>query len=353
MVREMGGNVRKEGIRECAICNASGTYAIRDVKDPLFGSPGLWSFRKCDNRDCGHMWLDPRPIREDIGLCYKNYYTHADSESSFLSNMEEANGLRKFYNACKEAYWGLEYGYPQERPGLAAKIGACLFYVWYRRNLNCDMDVRFLPYVAEGKLLDVGCGSGGWIEFMKRQGWDVSGIDIDEKAVDAARKRGLDVASGNFPEAKYPEAGFDAVTMSHVIEHLHNVDEYLKECKRILKPNGKLVLITPNNESFGFWYFKTNWRGLEPPRHLHIFSGTSISKALKDAGFARWHLRWIYAPQILYPSQFIKKKLPTIGGSARLKRVDASKVNALGFIELILMAYQREYGGVLMAEAWK
>jgi len=133
--------------------------------------------------------------------------------------------------------------------------------------------------------LDVGCGAGERLEQMRGLGWTVSGLDFDEKAVGVAKARGLDVSCGTIPGIWFPPETFDVVTMNHVIEHVPDPIELLKECYRILKPGGKVVLTTPNSSSWGHKFFREHWRGLEPPRHLHIFGPSSIEQILKRAGF--------------------------------------------------------------------
>ena len=111
------------------------------------------------------------------------------------------------------------------------------------------------------------------------------GVDFDPAAVRNAKGKGLQVHLGKLETQEYPDNHFDAITMSHVIEHVHNPLQLLHECYRILKPGGRLVVATPNCESWGHKIFKRNWRGLEPPRHLYLFSMMSLNKAVDIAGF--------------------------------------------------------------------
>jgi SAM-dependent methyltransferase len=95
----------------------------------------------------------------------------------------------------------------------------------------------------------------------------------------------MTVYESALPRTGLRDETYDAVTMSHVIEHLHDPVSALQEVRRILKPGGTLWIVTPNVESIGHRRFGVNWRGLEPPRHLVLFSGASLAEALDRAGF--------------------------------------------------------------------
>ena len=149
-----------------------------------------------------------------------------------------------------------------------------------------------LRSVPPGRMLDVGCGSGALLQRMRIAGWEVEGVDFDEKAIDRAwREYGVAVRHGDLRAACYPDGSFDAVTMNHVIEHVHDPIALLAESRRILRPGGRLVVVTPNIASWGHARFGRNWRGLEPPRHLHLFSQKTLAETARRAGFARREVR--------------------------------------------------------------
>ncbi len=97
-------------------------------------------------------------------------------------------------------------------------------------------------------------------------------MEIDQDAVTIARSLGLEVRCGSLEEQGYPAESFDAVTLCHVVEHLSDPRATIDECFRILKPSGRLVVATPNSDSLSRRLFGKDWRGLEPPRHLMVFS---------------------------------------------------------------------------------
>lgn len=147
-----------------------------------------------------------------------------------------------------------------------------------------DGSVRWLEYVDKGCLLDVGCGNGWFLDRMRQLGWEVMGVQHDGDAVSVAKERfGLEVFQGSLEEARFPDGCFDTVTMNHVIEHVIDPVRLLKECRRVMKTGGKLVVATPNIKSLGCRVFDEHWRGLEVPRHLHLFSPQSLRACAEHA----------------------------------------------------------------------
>jgi SAM-dependent methyltransferase len=147
-------------------------------------------------------------------------------------------------------------------------------------------NAMFLDWPGEGAtVLDIGCGAGDLLVSMQRLGWRVEGLDFDVRAVEAAKARGIPARVGTLEEQIYPDASFDAIYLGHVLEHVYEPVSFLRECRRILKSEGMLIVVTPNTRSWGHRRFGTDWRGLEPPRHLHLFSSTALAETLRKAGF--------------------------------------------------------------------
>jgi 2-polyprenyl-3-methyl-5-hydroxy-6-metoxy-1,4-benzoquinol methylase len=121
---------------------------------------------------------------------------------------------------------------------------------------------------------------------MRAAGWDVAGLEADEAAVAAARSSGLEVARGTLEDAPFAAGSFDAVTLSHVLEHVHDPVAALQACRRLLRPDGVLWLATPNLDSPGHRRFGRDWFGLDAPRHLVLFGPEGLDLALRTAGFA-------------------------------------------------------------------
>jgi SAM-dependent methyltransferase len=146
------------------------------------------------------------------------------------------------------------------------------------------------PYRRDGRLLDVGTGFGFFLAEMKKREWDITGVEISKKAMDYARDvLGLKIHPGPLEKVSFPESHFDVVTGFYVIEHLLNPMTFLKECHRILKPGGLLLLryphTTPIKNLLKLLGIKNRLYDL--PAHLCDFSPKMIQGCLEKIGFGK------------------------------------------------------------------
>ena len=255
-------DIRTYPLPNCYLCGVQGLTLYSSLKDRLFLSPGEWNLKHCPNPGCGLMWLDPMPSKEDIGKAYAAYYTSQNNNAN-----EQGNRLRIF---------------------LILNLRRLYKLLLRATTLHRERRRRTLMYLDEmtpGRLLDVGCGNGSWCVYMRARGWDVTGQEIDPKAVASAPAHLSQVHLGTLGSAAFPTDSFDAVVMNHVLEHVHEPVALLAECYRIARPGGLLIVTTPNSESYGHKHFGACWRGLEPPRHLHLFSVGSLKACAMKAGF--------------------------------------------------------------------
>lgn len=264
-------------VPDCPICGATGRPLYSGLPDRLFSAPGTWSIKRCSSPACGLLWLDPMPVRADIHKAYESYYTHD-------STARRSGLLQDFFAAAKRGYLANRYGYHRDA-SLAVRLLGLLPLVYPGRAAELDLSVMWLEAGSRGRLLDVGAGSGWLVAHMRELGWDAEGIDFDARAIEAAKRRGVSVRAGGLPEQHFADAAFDAVTMSHCIEHVHDPLDWLKEARRVLKAGGRLAIATPNNRSFAHRVFGEHWFALDPPRHLHIFNAGSLARLLDEAGF--------------------------------------------------------------------
>ncbi len=262
----------------CYICGSYGIGLYKYLRDKLFGAEGEWDISKCPS--CGLIWLNPMPIESDIGKAYKIYYTHHNDQFYI-------NPLKKLYREAQQAYVSYKYGYGRKPLSWLHYILVALISLHLGRRDEAAFKVFYLPFKFGGRLLEVGCGHGAMLSNMQELGWYAEGVDFDPNAIKIAKSRGLNVQLGALKDQYYPSSSFDAVVMSHVIEHLHDPRDLLLECYRILKVGGRLIIVTPNAASWGHRLYGKDWRGLEPPRHLHIFNRLTLLKVAEQAGFSQ------------------------------------------------------------------
>ncbi len=152
-----------------------------------------------------------------------------------------------------------------------------------------DQRARFASSLvpAGGRLLDVGCGNGNFLERCANRGLSVAGTELPGAAAERARKRlGNRLHVGSLMSACFAEKSLDLVMFWHVYEHLDQPALYLEESCRILKPGGRLVLALPNIESGQARIFRGSWLHLDPPRHLFFQGPSALTRAAESRGFA-------------------------------------------------------------------
>jgi SAM-dependent methyltransferase len=268
-----------ERVVACPLCGSDLRSTLYEgLQDHAFKTaPGKWTLQQC--RDCGCAYLDPRPDAATIGLAYERYYTHTSGPAG--------SPFARLRRRIADAYLNDRYGtsYPDAFPGgqyLAKFLPRSRSYL----DVSC---ARHLDRSAgdNRRLLDVGCGNGAFLQFVANLGWMAEGIDSDAAAVAVARAAGCNVVHGSLDDLQSRKGSYRHVTLSHVIEHVHDPLKLLRQCFELLSPGGRLWLQTPNLQSLGHDVFGAAWRGLEPPRHLVMFDRRSLTAALAGAGFSR------------------------------------------------------------------
>jgi len=276
------GGVRVRAVRTCALCGERGHLLYFDLRDRLFDVPGRWSLLLC--KGCHLVWLDPQPISEDLPKLYQTYLTHH-------CEIEPPQPSR-FRPKLTQAVRAVLLGYEQLLPGRSWRWPGRVISLIPPWRDYALAELMYLQASARGRLLDVGCGNGAFLARMRTLGWDVQGVEPDPQAAAlAAEAYKLPVLIGTLQDAGLPDASFDAITMSHVIEHVPDPQLLLKECCRLLKENGRLVVLTPNITSLGHRLFRRSWLFLDPPRHLHLFSIKALRRFARGAGLAIKTLR--------------------------------------------------------------
>lgn len=291
-----------ESVDACPVCNSQQREKLHSgLVDKVFRvAAGQWTLYRCFS--CASAYLDPRPTEDSIGQAYKSYYTHippARGEYPTLSSKKRL--LRRLANG----YCNHHYGKRNEPHSWLGNSVICLLPI--QRNI-LDIRHRFLPKPKKGdKVLDVGFGNGAFLNDSKAVGWEVTGVDPDKTAVANVKKRGMDVCQGGIEVFEGRSEIFEAITISHVIEHVHDPEMVLKNAYRLLKPGGVLFIETPNIESYGYRLFRHNWLPLDSPRHLIIFSKNSIRDLLHKVGFN--NIRFKSRPEVSTRSYIYSTRL--------------------------------------------
>lgn len=229
----------------CNCCGADDTSLVLRGHDLLHGLPGEFLLVQCNR--CELMYINPQPTPEELEAYYPEDY-----EAHIGTTKQRLGWLRR-----------IDYGYGIEK----------------RRW-------PIMRYVDPGRMLDIGCATGAFLDGMRQHGWEVVGIEPSIRAATYAREElGLQVQNATLEAAQLTPASFDLVTMWNVLEHLSDPQQGLKRIAQALRPGGVLVFAVPNTESCDHRAFKQYWAGYDLPRHLFVFPPATLEKMVKAAGF--------------------------------------------------------------------
>jgi 2-polyprenyl-3-methyl-5-hydroxy-6-metoxy-1,4-benzoquinol methylase len=331
-----GDKIRAQQRSWCGICGSIGLPSYGDLPDKFFGAAGRWNFSQCSRSQCGMLWLNPMPHPEDIWKAYRNYYTH-DEESA----PPTTSPLRTLKQVVKRAYVGTHLGYRNRNLTMRERALGMLAWLDPARRADTDFPLKYLRFEGRGRLLEVGCGRGALLSTMQSFGWRAEGVDVDPVVVAAARRNGLDVHAGTLHARKFPDATFDAVVMSHLLEHVHHPLELLMEARRVLKPGCHLVLATPNAASLGHRILREEWPFLDPPRHLQVFTPRALRQLVIAAGFEDVRVGTELRTAAAMPSLLRSRRLGTDASTSRMMRI-AGRLLACG--EALALRFDREAG---------
>lgn len=140
-------------------------------------------------------------------------------------------------------------------------------------------------FKKKGKLLDIGCGEGKFLEAMGKNGWLVFGIEPSASFEDAPMKKEINLQQNRLTANHFENESFDVITLWQVLEHLDTPKEYLGIIRNILRKDGVLVISVPNLESLQFRFSRHKWFHLDLPRHKWYFTVPALSKLLRECHF--------------------------------------------------------------------
>lgn len=230
-----------EILSNCPVCNSLNFKPFLICKDNTVSRE---TFNIIECVSCGFKFTNPRPEENKLGDYYKSeeYVSHSNTNKGLINTAYQM--VRK-YTLLKKLQ-------------LISK-----FY-------------------KTGKILDIGCGTGEFLKTFKDAKWQTLGIepsaDVRKMAIE---KYGLDVKEE--AEIKNLEAsGFDVITMWHVLEHVPHLNDRIEDLKRLIKPNGVIVIAVPNCTSLDAKIYAENWAAYDVPRHLYHFSPKDIETVFKN-----------------------------------------------------------------------
>lgn len=231
--------------QQCPICAAGNIKAVLPVKDYTVSQE---TFQVFECSACTARFTQDVPAADAIGKYYQSqdYISHSNTKKGLINRL----------------YHWVRYFTLQGKKKLL------------RRHTT----------LQTGTLLDVGAGAGAFAATMKKAGWEVKGLEPDDTARRNAKEEfQLDLQS---PGELYnqPSAYYDAITMWHVLEHVHDLHGYLDTFSRILKPRGTLFIAVPNYTSFDAYNYQQYWAAYDVPRHLYHFSPHSMDILAEQHG---------------------------------------------------------------------
>jgi SAM-dependent methyltransferase len=344
--------IRSKAAPACLLCGAEGALLYVGLKDQLFEASGNWTLKRCVDVKCGLTWMDPMPLEVDIWKAYEQYFTHERPAASYPPATSPRR--RRIADCCRAAYQACRFGCGE---GTGKCVRWLLALPILLSRIECDsldIPLRYLAITAKGRMLDVGCGDGRHLNMSETLGWKAEGVELDPGAVASTRQKGLTVHHGELTDQHYPDETFDLVLLSHVIEHLCDPIRTIAEIYRILRPGGKMVVTTPNIESWGHRYFTSSWVALDPPRHLYLFNHRNLPLLANKAGFSQ---SAVFGTLNTTPFNFIQSRRISREGRGDLSRPPNRREimygRAASAIEILARAWSPRTADELLLEAHK
>ena len=231
-----------EKLKNCPVCRSENHSLFLQCKDYTV-SHKIFDIVQCN--DCGFKFTNPRPKPEELGKYYES--------EEYISHSGTKKGL--IYRAYHIA-----------------------------RNYTLSKKYKLIQENHPNSLLDIGCGTGEFLNYCKQKGLDVVGVEPGEKARNfATSEYHLTVYQEDFLLSTNKQ--FDVITMWHVLEHVPFLNERMKELHSLLRDSGTLYIAVPNCESFDAAYYKQYWAAYDVPRHLYHFTKKDISTLAQNHGF--------------------------------------------------------------------
>lgn len=233
-----------ETLTDCPICAASDFEKKLVCKDYTVSQE---SFQLVGCKNCGLVFTNPRPEEKELGRYYESddYISHSNTSKGIVNSL----------------------------------------YQWVRKRTLAQKLKLVNSLSSKGKLLDVGCGTGEFLNTCKNDGWQTIGIEPSS----VARQYGIDNYKLDVRDeselTKLEPGSFDIITLWHVLEHVPHLQQRAAELKSLIRPGGVLIIAVPNRLSHDAEYYQQYWAAYDVPRHLYHFSAEDIRFLFAGHGF--------------------------------------------------------------------
>lgn len=277
-------------INNCPICNSSDILNAFNAVDH-FSTKEIFPIYDCNN--CGFRFTNNFPSDDIIGRYYDSpdYISHSDSKKGVVN----------------------------------------LLYHFLRKQMLRKKVNMVSKYTLGARLLDIGSGTGYFLNAARERGYQVTGIEKDSKAREyAITSFGLDVKDEHSLWAIESES-FDVVTLWHVLEHMQNLNEVVAKIKSILKPDGVMILALPNHKSHDAKKYKEYWAAYDVPRHLWHFTPDTVEKLLSKHQFEIMKQKTM--PLDAFYISMLSEKYK--GSSVFLQYLKAIAVGTIGYLRSV------------------
>jgi 2-polyprenyl-3-methyl-5-hydroxy-6-metoxy-1,4-benzoquinol methylase len=229
----------------CPVCGSSSIHPALTANDHTVSSQ---AFQIAECSKCSLRFTQDVPAADDIGRYYQseNYISHTDTSEGLVNRLYQRVRKRTLRQKRKlvEVYTGK----------------------------------------SNGSVLDIGSGVGAFTSEMAAHGWKATGLEPD----DGARKVALESYGVRLEEPSalfsFPAETFDAITLWHVLEHVHELERYIETIKRLLRSDGRIFIAVPNYTSLDAKVYDRFWAAYDVPRHLYHFSPSAMQTLIKTAG---------------------------------------------------------------------